>query len=294
MLKKAVAFLIVVVLALTGCSSGGGSSPSRGPDQPAGLPSSSEEPFIDENDKIAKEDISVTLKREKVNIAYEALSLNITNNSLYPFAWYAEYNIYEEVDGEYLLVDDDGDGRTKIRSSTGWHIPIEPGKTTGVGVLLWDIRDDDYARPGKYRLEIPINAEYIIPLDFEVVDEYIPVDTDISIRASKPQYTTKDKDMFYYTVVNNTEESLQFTVDIHIARYKNGTWERLPKSKKYKEMYHYANMYSVGIGPGSTMNQEFSLTLSGMVGKRLTPGKYRLETNLGGEWRFNEIDVVKG
>ncbi len=292
MTQKIITICMIVFL-FSGCTIGE-SSPSRGADLPTDFASESEKSFLDENDKIGKEDISITLKREKVNIAYEDLNLSITNNSLYPLAWYAEYNIYEEIDGEYLLVDDDGDGMTKVRRNSDWQQLIQPGETVGASVFLWKIRDKDYARPGKYRLEIPINAACMISLDFEVVNEYIPVDTDISIQAGKEQYSAKDKDLFYYTIVNNSEQKLPVTLDVNIARYKNGAWERLPKSKKYTEMYYWANMYSESVAVGNTKKQEFTLTLSGMVGKKLTPGKYRLEKNIKGDWFFYEFEVVKG
>lgn len=268
-----------------------GSSPSSGP--VISFPIESIEPLVDENGLISKEDIMIMPVREKINIAYTELAVEITNNSIYPFTWYNEYNIYEEVNGEYVLVDKDGDGLTEARGNS--YEQIDSGKTVQQSIYLGKITDDDfYSRLGKYKLEVPVNPECVIPLEFEVVNDYILPDTGISIQAGKEQYSTKDKEPFSYTITNKRQDHLSVTLDIHIARYKDGKWDRLPDSRKYKEKYYWANMYSESMNVGRTREQKFDLPLSGMVGKRLSPGKYRLEKKMLGEWYFYEFEVVKG
>ncbi len=291
MRRQILPLALSVLLLLAGCSSGGGSSPSRGP--AISFPIESIEPLVDENGLISKEDIMITPVREKINIAYTELAVEITNNSIYPFIWYNEYNIYEEVNGEYVLVDKDGDGITEVRGNS--YEQIDSGKTVQQSIYLGKITDDDfYSRLGKYKLEVSVNPECVISLEFEVVNDYIPPDTGISIQAGKEQYSTKDKEPFSYTITNKRQDHLSVTLGVHIARYKDGKWERLPDSRKYKEMYYWANMYSVSLNAGSTREQKFDLPLSCMVGKRLSPGKYRLEKKMLWEWYFYEFEVVKG
>jgi len=288
MIKKTVIYLCSIMFVLTGCISGE-SSPSC--DSVSPLPVISKNSLIDENSKIFNEDITIIPIKDKLNIAYTNLAVKITNNSPYPFTRYSTYRIYEEIEGKYFLVDNDGDGLTETKEKPTEQ--IKPGETVTRSIYLGKITDDDfYSRPGRYKVEIPINENCVIPMEFEIVDDYIPLDTGISLLADKEQYSVKDDQPFTYTIINNSNEPLAVTLDIYIARYENGKWHRLPDSERYGEIYYHANMWSEKCPSGGTKKQEFSLSLPEMVGEKLSPGKYRLEKELFRDWYFAEFEVV--
>ena len=96
-----------------------------------------------------------------------------------------------------------------------------------------------------------------------------------------------------YTVVNNTDQPVTVVMSVLIAKYRDGKWHRLPKSKKYDETYFYASMVSEKCPAGGTKTQEFSLSLPDMAGEKLTPEKYRLEKELSFDWYFAEFEVIE-
>lgn len=251
-----------------------------------------EMPTPNENEKIESGEIVIIPEKSILNHAYDHIRVDIVNNSPYSFSWFNEYNIFEETGRESVLIDDDGDGLTKKRADDAVAVIIPSGETVSGRLYLGEILDGNYTRPGTYKLQVPINEDVAAETSFEITNKYIPLDTNLSIRMESDVVENNSKENFSYFVQNDTEETIQVSLYVHVARYENGEWVRLSPSEKYLEIYYNASLWSENCAPHTKWKGLFQLSLPEMVDAEFVPGKYRLEKQMLFEWYFFEFEVV--
>lgn len=243
------------------------------------------------NSKIRTDEITVTPTQEVMASTYDYIMLEITNNSKYQlYLNNGTYNIYKKNGTEYILIDTDNDGFTYNEKNTLNAIEIQ--NTEQLYFYLGALIDNGtgYTRTGEYKIEIPLNENSVITAYFEITDETINPDTDISISCDE-EYSINDERNFSYFIINNSEEDIEVTLSVGISQYKGGKWVRLPFSDKYYDIHYNAAIWSENLSAKSQRAQEFGLSLADMVDMELTPGKYRLEKQIGFSWYFAEFEV---
>lgn len=292
-MKKLSAMLLPLCLPLAaagGCADGA-QAPSVPPDvRSAETTEAAAAP--NENEKIHAGEIRVIPEKNVLNQAYDHIRVEIVNNSPYPFSWFYEYNLFEEVKGEYVLIDGDGDGITEKRAEDAAREVAGSGETVNDRLYLGQILDGGYARTGKYKLEIPINREVSEEVLFEITDQYIPLDTGLSIRMESGVYHADSSEAFRYFVRNDTAETVEIALAVHVARREDGKWTRLSPSEDYLEAHGSASLWSENCEPHTEWEGQFQLSLAGMLDEALVPGKYRLEKQILFDWYFYEFEVV--
>lgn len=187
--------LALFFLSLTGCVQSSG-SPSMAPNGAEWSPV--EEIFIVENNKnIKSEDISAVCLREVMTTTYDSITLELTNHSDYPFYLTDTYNVYKKTEEEYRLIDPDSDGKTYFNDVV--RLTIESGTAQKVFFHLFDLipEGDSYIPAGEYKLEIPIFGEETITAEFKMVDDYISLDTGISLKLPQNKYLAKSDEAFF-------------------------------------------------------------------------------------------------
>lgn len=243
------------------------------------------------NEKINPDEVTAVPAQEVLPSASDFIMLDIINNSEYPlYLDCGAYNIYEKTENGYVLVDEDKDGFTyygKINIKA-----VENHSTNQIYFYFGVLTDSEsgYTRLGNYKIEIPLNEYSVIAADFEITDETLNPDTGISI-ACDAEYPAGSGDNFSYTVINNSKEDINVTLSVIISKYQDGKWVRLPLSEKYYNSHDSASLWSENLPSGNRRTQEFSLSLAEMVGIEITPGKYRLEKQIGFSWYFTEFEI---
>ena len=233
--------------------------------------------------------ITAAAEHKILNSAYDHVTIEITNSSD-DILWVdkAKYNIYEKNGSDYVLIDDNNDGFTYNGKNN--FIAIEGENTAKIRFYLGTLINEGYAKTGSYKIEIPLNKDYAVAVDFEITDENIGTNTGFAITCKK-EYSVTDKNNFGYMVINNSKEDTQITLSVIISQYKDRKWVRLPYSEEYYNIHGNAAVWSENLSSGSEQNQKFGMCLADMIGTELTPGRYRLEKEIAFDWYFAEFEL---
>lgn len=276
--KNILLILFLFMIIFTGCG-----VENSDPQNP---PSNVQSSLANENCnlKIKTEDITVTPIRKTMSTTYDHVMLEIANNSSYPLHLNDTYNIYEKIDDKYVLLNANNDETTCDEV-------INSGDSIKKSFYLGELITNDYTRTGKYKIEIPINMENKLTADFEIINDYILLDTGISIETPKDRYSIDNDEEFSYMIINNSQNTINVTLAVIVSQYQDGQWVRLPFTDKYKEVHHNATLWAESCQANSQLEQVFRLSLVDMIDKKLTPGKYRLEKEMFFDWYFAEFEL---
>ncbi len=281
--------LLCLFLALAGGCTNEGGEPYKLPDmQSVETPETSP----NENGKIKSGEIVLCPEKDRLNHAYDHIRVEIVNNSSHSFSWFNEYDLFEKMEGDFVPVDDNGDDFTEKRAEDAVIKVVPSGETISARLYLGQLIDDGYTRPGVYKLQLPINEDVRAETTFEITDQYIPMDTGLSIGMESDVVDGDNEEPFWYFVHNDTEETIQVTLDVHIAHYESGKWVRLSPSQEYLEAHYNASLWSENCSPHTEWKGQFRLSLFDMIDTELAPGQYRLEKQILSEWYFFEFEVV--
>ena len=167
---------------------------------------------------------------------------------------------------------------------------VNGGETARRRIYLGSLMVDGYTQLGQYKVELLINETATKATYFEIVDNYVPLDTGISIQTTKEKYKRVDRDKFSYLVINNSDSAINIPLYVAISQYQEDRWIRLPFTQQYDEMHYNASYLSQNCQPNNYVNQQFRLSLFDMIADELPAGKYRLEKEILFDWYFAESE----